>query len=212
MSVSLEDFEKKYANEQIIFCEYEKGDKFYFIKAGKVRLVKINEGNENILDILSPGVFFGEMAVIEAEPRSATAIANGNVVLLEFSKENFESVVLQNQKLVLGLIKNFVNRIWTQQQRLKVFGYQDTLYRVIALLLNLKTTSVGDDGVHKVNVGIDDLSKWASVTSSDCKRALQSLSSVKTITVNSDSILINNLSTLERQLAHYAHQKSADSK
>lgn len=212
MADALSQFEKNYLNEQIIFCEYEKGSSFYFIKVGKVRLVKINEGNENILDILSPGVFFGEMSVIEEEPRSATAIANGNVLLLEFSRENFENVILQNHMLSLGLIKNFVNRIWTQQQRLKVFGYKDTLYRVIALLLNLKTspTGTGDKRVHKVNVGINDLAKWASVTLVDCKKALHSLSVLRVIEVRDDHILINDVGSLERQIAHYAHQKQEE--
>lgn len=212
MDTSLQQFEIKYTDNSIIFCEYEKGDSFYFVKSGKVKLVRKIDNEETILDILSPGVFFGEMAIIETEPRSATAIAFGDVVLLKFSSENFENVVLKNNSLVLRLIKTFVNRIWAQQQRLQIYRFKETSPRIIAILLNLKIETGGASSTSQVNVSVDDLAKWVGVPEQECKRVLQSLSSSKLVSVQEKAIKLNDVPALERQLSVHSHMLSSNNK
>lgn len=209
MDAGLLQFEVKYKENQIIFCEYEKGDSFYFIKSGKVKLIRQVDGAESILDVLSPGVFFGEMAIIEAAPRTATAIATDDVVLLKFSSENFEVVVLKNNSLVVRLIKTFVNRIWAQQQRLQIYRFKDSSPRIIALLLNLKV-EVGDNEKQstQVNVSIEDLAKWVGSSVNGCKKVLQNLASLKLISVQEKTIILNDLPSLERQLSMHSHMLS----
>ena len=68
-------FARTYHPGEIIFAEYEPGDSFYLIQAGKVKITKIVGDNEKTLDILQPPEMFGEMAVIEDRPRSATVTA-----------------------------------------------------------------------------------------------------------------------------------------
>ncbi|HPA72406.1 MAG TPA: cyclic nucleotide-binding domain-containing protein, partial [Spirochaetota bacterium] len=65
----------EYAPNQLIFCEFEPGNEFYFIQSGRVKIVKIVNNTEKTLDVLKPGDVFGEMAILENSPRSATAIA-----------------------------------------------------------------------------------------------------------------------------------------
>ena len=55
------------------------------------QIVKIMGDIEKTIDILQPGELFGEMAILEEAPRSATAIALDQVTALEFNRENFES-------------------------------------------------------------------------------------------------------------------------
>jgi CRP-like cAMP-binding protein len=74
---------------EVIFCEYEPGDSFYLIQSGQVKISKVVLENEKMLDILQPGDGFGEMAIIENAPRSATATAVDDVKVLVFKKENF---------------------------------------------------------------------------------------------------------------------------
>ncbi len=67
-----EKFAKTYEKGEIIFCEYEPGNTFYLIQSGNVKIVKIFGGIEKTIDILKPGEFFGEMALLENAPRSAS--------------------------------------------------------------------------------------------------------------------------------------------
>lgn len=206
MDSGLSQFEVKYKDNEIIFCEFEKGDTFYFIKSGKVKLIRQADNVESIVDVLNPGVFFGEMAIIESEPRSAAAIAAGNVVLLKFTSENFETVVLKNSALVLRLIRTFVNRIWGQQQRLQIYRFKEFLPRIIALLLNLKVETKNKDTLStQVNVSVEDLAKWAGAPLGDCKTILQSLATQNLISVQNNIIILNDVSILERQLTMHSH-------
>ena len=199
---SVNQFEVQYNNDQIIFCEYETGNSFYFIKSGNVKLVKQHDDKESIIGLLSPGVFFGEMGVIESAPRSATAIAEGNTVLLKFSQDNFETLVLKNPSLVTKLIQTFVDRIWEQQQRLQIYSFKDDAPRVVAMLLNLKTNIASDyEGGHVVNVSVDDLSKWAGISLKACKRVLQGFVASKVLTIKEHAIIINNIESLERYIS-----------
>ncbi len=210
MSNDLNRFQQNYRDKQIIFCEFEPGNEFFFIQSGQVKLIKINEGSENIIDVLSPGVFFGEMAVIESEPRSATAIALGDVRLLRFSRENFEGVLLQNPQLVLKLIKTFVDRIWSQRQRLRIFAYKSPSARIIACLLNLRRTSQNSRGESVTYVEFDpeEISKWVNFDVNECKSVLKNLTKNNFISLYEHTIYINDLSGLLRQLELYGHMDS----
>ncbi|HPJ13592.1 MAG TPA: cyclic nucleotide-binding domain-containing protein, partial [Spirochaetota bacterium] len=89
----LDKFSVDYAPGEIIFCEYEPGNEFYFVKKGRVSIVKIINNREKTLDVLEEGDVFGEMAILEAEPRSASAVAMGpeTVSLLKFHRDNFDA-------------------------------------------------------------------------------------------------------------------------
>jgi CRP-like cAMP-binding protein len=60
---------------RVIFREGDPGREAYLIKRGRVTLSRLLEGTETVLDTLTPGAVFGEMAVLGEGPRSATAVA-----------------------------------------------------------------------------------------------------------------------------------------
>ncbi|CAG0961310.1 partial Cyclic AMP receptor protein, partial [Anaerolineae bacterium] len=59
---------------EVLFREGDAGDRMYVIQSGAVRISKTVKGEEKTLAILGPGEFFGEMAILNAKPRTATAI------------------------------------------------------------------------------------------------------------------------------------------
>ncbi|MCL2791992.1 MAG: cyclic nucleotide-binding domain-containing protein, partial [Spirochaetaceae bacterium] len=95
-----------------IFCEYEPGDSFYLIQGGRVQIVKIIGEIEKMVDILYPGEIFGEMAILEEAPRSASAIALDKVEVLEFNKKNFEILMRGNPQIAMKLLMTFIKRIY----------------------------------------------------------------------------------------------------
>ena len=67
---------RRYAKDDVVMHADESGDVFCLIKEGHVKVTMISpEGKEIILNMLGPGDFFGEMALIDDEPRSATVVA-----------------------------------------------------------------------------------------------------------------------------------------
>ncbi|MBR4179898.1 MAG: cyclic nucleotide-binding domain-containing protein, partial [Treponema sp.] len=117
---AFERFAKEYEPGQVIIAEYEPGDSFYLIQSGRVQLVKCVNGSTKNLDILKPGEFFGEMAILDKSPRSATCMAAGHVKCLEFNKENFELLITGNPQTALVLLKLFCKRIYDQKRRFRI--------------------------------------------------------------------------------------------
>ncbi|MBR6062235.1 MAG: cyclic nucleotide-binding domain-containing protein, partial [Spirochaetales bacterium] len=131
----IDRFGKNYKQGDIIFCEYEPGSTFYFLLSGRVKITKISSDTEKILDILEPGEMFGEMAILEEAPRSATIVALDDVRVLEFNKSNFESLMTAKPELAIRLLKMFTKRIYDQKRRLKILILPDDESKIADVFL-----------------------------------------------------------------------------
>ena len=162
---SFSRFAKIYEKGDVIFSEFEKGDTFYLIQSGQVQLVKIVNGIEKNLDILKASEIFGEMAILENSPRSATAIALDQVKVLEFNKENFEVLMTGNPAIAMKLLKLFVKRIYTQKRRFMVLTLGDLQARVgdvfIMLYQTMQTSGHGE--TVEIAVTKEDVAHWAGL-------------------------------------------------
>jgi CRP/FNR family cyclic AMP-dependent transcriptional regulator len=104
--------EKRVKKDEIIFKEAETGDAFYLIVSGSVRISTIVPGvGEEALTILREGEYFGEMALIDDAPRSASAIANDDTILLLIEKENFRKLLAQETGIAYKLLWVFTKTL-----------------------------------------------------------------------------------------------------
>jgi CRP/FNR family transcriptional regulator, cyclic AMP receptor protein len=96
----------------IIFREGEVGDLMYVLLEGAVELRMKVERGETVLKVVdTPNDFFGEMALLDDRPRSATAVAAKKSRLLAVDGPTFESMILSNGKFALKIIKVLAARI-----------------------------------------------------------------------------------------------------
>lgn len=91
----------------VIFREGEAADRLFVIKSGEVR---IQIGNRTIAE-LSAGDIFGEMALIDNEPRSATAVAMTDVELVPVSEKQFLFLVSQTPYFALKVMRVLARRL-----------------------------------------------------------------------------------------------------
>jgi hypothetical protein len=93
------------AANTIIFEAGDNGDCLYIIKKGNVNVfIKNQESNEKlVLSTLASGDYFGEMALITGEPRSATVETINDVTLLKLNKEGFDNLIKNNPSITLSL-------------------------------------------------------------------------------------------------------------
>src|SRR5687768_7342994 len=83
---------RRYPKDTVVFFENEEGDFFFTIVDGRIKVTILgDDGREVILSILGPGDFFGEMALLDNEPRSATAIAIEDTELLSVHRTDFQT-------------------------------------------------------------------------------------------------------------------------
>ena len=86
--------EKKFSNEQYIFRKGDPGDEIFFIRKGDVKIIIPLAAEQNLLiTIFSQGDFFGDIAFLDSDCRSANAIADGEVSLYYLSRKEFEKIV-----------------------------------------------------------------------------------------------------------------------
>lgn len=104
---------KKFPRGAMICMENNEGHTAYLLLYGKVE-VMIGSFKENpkSVAILSPGVIFGEMSLLEDKPRSATVVvSSADASVLELTKENFLTIIECNSDIAFNLLRTMLNRM-----------------------------------------------------------------------------------------------------
>jgi signal transduction histidine kinase len=92
--------------KEVFFQEGSYSETMYIVLSGEVEIYKENKQ----IATRKPGDFFGEMALLESEPRSASVRSCTDTLLLEINKKQFESFIVSNSKIVLSILKSFSGR------------------------------------------------------------------------------------------------------
>ncbi len=198
---AFERFAKHYEPGEVIISEYEPGDSFYLIQSGRVQLVKCVNGAKKNLDVLKPGEFFGEMAILDNSPRSATCMAAGPVKCLEFNKENFELLITGNPQMALLLLKLFCKRIYDQKRRFRILVIKDMQARladVFMLLDEMNPCSNEMEKQRKFNVTMSDISHWAGLSLDQTREEMNKLIGQRKIEVFDNYVIVNNINDIKR--------------
>jgi len=200
-STLVKRFGKKFKKGDILFCEYEPGDCFFLIDSGRVQIVKILGDIEKIIDILEPGEVFGEMAILEGEPRLATAIALDDLVALEFNRANFEVLMQGNPQIALKLLKLFTKRIYDQKRRFMILTLDEDDAKVADVFLMLaekEAINISASETVELKASIDDISHWAGMAPDKCKKIVNHFATQNRIEIQKQKIIIKNINDFNR--------------
>lgn len=131
-------YTRKFKKDSFIFCEHEPGDELFIIQQGKVKITKLLGGREVLLAVLKGGDIFGEMAILENQPRSASAIAfDGDVNMLAVNRQNFGTMVTEQPQLATRLITILSERIWSIYRQINNILLEDPEARTYDTLLTI---------------------------------------------------------------------------
>lgn len=130
--------ERSYPRNSVILFEDDPGDALYVVATGQVKVVLIGEdGREVILSVLGEGDFFGEMSLIDEEPRSAHVIAMEDSNLLVIRREDFQAILQQSPGIAMGLLRELSRRLRRVDEKVGSLVLLDVNGRVAQLLLDL---------------------------------------------------------------------------
>ena len=128
--------ERAYPRNSVILFEDYPGDALYVVAQGQVKVVLIGEdGREVILSVMGAGEFFGEMALVDDEPRSAHVIAMEDSMLLVIRREDFQSLLNQTPAIALALLRELSRRLRRVDEKVGSLVLLDVNGRVAQLLL-----------------------------------------------------------------------------
>ena len=194
-------FTRTFQAGEVIFSEFEPGDTFYLIQSGRVELVKIIGDIERTLDVLQPSEMFGEMAILENSPRSATAIALDVVKVLEFNTQNFEILMLGNPQIALKLLKMFSKRIYDSKRRFMILTLEEPSAKVADVFLMLDETQANIDKTterREFKTTVDDVAHWAGISIAEAREVLGHFVTQRRVEMFPDRMVVKNINDFSR--------------
>jgi transcriptional regulator with GAF, ATPase, and Fis domain len=104
---------KHYADGDVVFREGDVGDIMYVIQSGKIRISKKTAAGDVTIATLKTGEIFGDMALFDRQPRSATAVAAGDARVLSVDRKKLFSTISRDPTLVFKILESMSQRIRT---------------------------------------------------------------------------------------------------
>jgi len=121
------DFLIRFRKGEIIFNEGDEGHEMYIIHSGKVRIFKKLEKREETLAVLEKGDFFGEMAILENLPRSATAEALEDCELIRVNASMLDEMMKRNPEISIRILRNLASKLRETNEKLMFYLSQPTV-------------------------------------------------------------------------------------
>lgn len=136
---------KSYPKGSVILFEDDQGDSLFIVRAGRVKVVLVAEdGREVILGILGPGEHFGELSLIDDEPRSAHVVAMEECSLLVLRREDFKRRVEQEPAVAWSMLLEMSRRLRRADEKIGALVLLDVPGRIAQLLLDAATEADSD--------------------------------------------------------------------
>lgn len=105
------DFSCPCSAGDIVFSEGQEGAEMYIIQTGEVEILKESDGDNVRLALLEEGDFFGEMAILEDLPRTATARAVTDCILVRIDRGTFDQLVRHDPEIAVRMLRKLSHRL-----------------------------------------------------------------------------------------------------
>lgn len=184
---------KKFPKGAFIVNQNETGSTMYLLVSGRVKVSLASpDGKELALNYLEAPGHFGEMSLVDAEPRSADVIAVTAVELFSLDAKDLASAIQINPRLALSLIATLSRRLRHTIARLEDMAFHDASHRVMRVLLNVATASYEARGVPMIQ-GLThyDIATLAGTSRETASRIISSLAKEGVLTTKGRKIVVD---------------------
>lgn len=145
---------KQFKKNDVILMEDEVGSALFVIVTGKVKVARTSsDGREVILTILSDSDFFGEMAILDGQTRSATVMAIEDSELFLIQRNDFIDLLKTYPEAAISLLQELTKRLRAADSKIKALSLKDAEGKVATVILQLA------DDVGKIKQGKVEIDK-----------------------------------------------------
>ncbi len=185
---------KTYSQHDVILFEGDTDQDLYLINSGNVKITQINfEGNEVIISRLGEGEFFGEMAIITQEARSANVIATEETEIFKLPSTDFKNALKNHPGISICMLEKISQRLKDSSQKINELSLQYAESRIAISLINL---AHNEGTIKKKHVIIDglqyksDLAKTACTTKYIVTQTIENFKKQGVIAENDNQLMI----------------------
>ena len=172
---------RRYPADAPIVYRGDRSEALYVILSGRVKVHQATaSGDDVIIDIKGAGDYFGEMALIEREPRSADVTTIEPSELAQMDGEDLRKVMEEQPAIAWALLRNLSQKVREQNERIEMLATRDVAGRVAATLLKLAAsqgTALPPDSRRiriEANLTQSDIAAIVGATRERVSRALSS--------------------------------------
>jgi len=188
--------ERPYPKNSVIVFEDDPGDALYIVLTGQVKVVLVGEdGREVILSTMSQNNFFGEMSLIDDEPRSATVIAMEDSNLLVVRREDFQRQLEESPRIAIGLLRALCKRLRQADSKIGGLVLLDVPGRVARLLLELADEGDGVQITRKVTHHM--IAQMIGSSRETVSRTMRTLADQGLVEITRKAIIIRDRAAME---------------
>ena len=166
---------RTYKSEAVIFMRGDPGDALYGVVSGRVRVsAQTANGKEVILNVMKPGDVFGEIALLDGQPRTASATSVAATQLMVIQRADFLALIKREPQLAIHLIELLCGRVrWTSEQ-MEDTSLLNVSQRLAKRVLHLASShgAPSDDGV-QIRISQEQLAKFLGLSRQIVNKYLQ---------------------------------------
>jgi CRP-like cAMP-binding protein len=148
MAEALDRFARDFKAGTVLFEEGHPGDYMYVVHSGEVEIRRIVGETERVLAVLTAGEFLGEMAILNARPRSATAVVRSDARLFVIEGKTFEAMLRARPEIALRIIKTLALRLESANQQVELLLLPTPNHKVVQCLRHMADEQLALAGAH----------------------------------------------------------------
>lgn len=184
---------RKYPKGAFIVGQNETGTSMFLLVSGRVKVSLASpEGKELVLNYLEAPAHFGEMALVDGQPRSSDIIAVTDVEAFALDGKDLSAAIQLQPKLALALIATLSRRLRHTINRLEDMAFHDATHRVMRVVLNVATAGLETRGVPMIQ-GMThyDVATLAGTSRETASRVISQLAREGIVTTKGRKILVD---------------------
>ncbi len=197
-------------HNELIITEGEMGDHLFVVVSGEVEIFKIVGKKKIMIAKLEAGSMFGEMALIEDKPRSASAMSTkANTQLTIVPRNQFATLIMQQPALGYRLAVVFAERMHSTRGRLRNRLFTDPvlkIYDMLVLELEKLKVNLEQDAPYLLNFTRSELCSMVGMEEKEYNRAVQKITREDVISFNESNITIANLFSLKKIYSQHSKE------
>lgn len=201
----VDGMEKKLAPGEILFNEGDKGDAMYLIREGQIKITKGRGADVKVLAVLKEGDFFGEMAIIDGSPRSASASSVAATSLLVIDKETFRNKIKENP-LIEYILETLARRLRATDEQIRLLTIKSEERRVVAYIIT-KAREIGkttNEGVAITPFSMETMIHATGIDEGKARGYVANLQQVNLINLKDDTLMVRGIADLDDYLRYIA--------
>ncbi|MBN1621104.1 MAG: Crp/Fnr family transcriptional regulator [Endomicrobiales bacterium] len=192
---------QKYNRGKMIFDEDTSGGKFYVVMSGRVKIFTSSGSKKKTLAYLEKSEFFGEMALLDMEPRSASSIALDDCELFVIKKQDFRGLLAKYPGISFQIMKTLSKRLRQTNKEIEALTFGNVISRIASALIDL-ALKYGEDGSQgcKINMPFShqDIAELAGTGREMVSRILNRFRRLNCISYSNRCLVITDMNKLKQ--------------